>query len=192
MISKSPDVSGISGITSTAENRRLASSARGYRADKKRTYTTTKTGERINIDLGWSENIAELLEATEVVYSNAEMSCNSRLQSERFDYYINLHYRSFTAADLCQAKIEEITPHDSEIRRIVSRLNDRSDSLHVDKPVYDQLVSLRNTTGDILNLLKRRRDTLNCQTGKIRDKIRDECGTRGRDWYDRLKERSGK
>lgn len=179
-------------IQSSEQNKRLASNARTYRSHKKRSFSTIKSGETINVDLSWSENLAELLEATEIVYSNAEMNCNRRLLSERFDYYINLHYRSFTAADLCHAKLEEIRPHDADIRRIISRLNDRNDFLRVDKNTYDQLISLRNTTGDICNLLKQRRDRLNQQTGIIRDKIRDECGQRGRDWYNRLMERSGK
>ncbi len=179
-------------IQSSEQNKRLASNARTYRSHKKRSFSTIKSGETINVDLSWSENLAELLEATEIVYSNAEMNCNRRLLSERFDYYINLHYRSFTAADLCHAKLEEIRPYDTEIRRIISRLNDRNDFLRVDKNTYDQLISLRNTTGDICNLLKQRRDRLNQQTGIIRDKIRDECGQRGRDWYSRLMERAGK
>ncbi len=179
-------------IQSSEQNKRLASNARTYRSNKRRTFSTIKSGETINVDLSWSENLAELLEATEIVYSNAEMNCNRRLISERFDYYINLHYRSFTAADLCHAKLEEIRPYDAEIRKIISRLNDRNDFLRVDKNTYEQLVSLRNTTGDICNLLKQRRDRLNQQTGIIRDKIRDECGQRGRDWYNRLMERAGK
>lgn len=179
-------------VQSSEQNKKLVNNARKYRSHKKRTFSAIQSGETINIDLSWSEDLAELLEATEIVYSNAEMNCNRRLVSARFDYYINLHYRSFTAADLCHAKLEEIYPHANEIRRIVSRLNDRNDFLRVDKDTYDQLVSLRNTVGDICTLLKQRRDRLNQQTGIIRDKIRDECGQRGMDWYTRLIERSRK
>ena len=179
-------------IVSSEKNKKLASDARSYRKKKKRSYTTVYSNETINIDLGWSENLAELLEATEIIYTNAEMNCRKKLLSERFDYYINLHFRSFTAADLCHAKLEEISPHDREYRKIVSRLNDKNDFLRVDKATYDQLVSLRNTTGDICNLLKQRRDQLNIQTGLIRDKIRDECGKRGKDWYDKLMAKVGK
>ncbi|MEY8330827.1 hypothetical protein AALB81_16140 [Lachnospiraceae bacterium 48-33] len=174
------------------QNKRLASNARTYYSHKKRTFSTVQSGETINIDLSWSENLTELLEATEIVYSNTEMNCNMHLVSERFDYYINLHYRSFTAADLCHAKLDEIRPYDSELKKIISRLNDRNDFLRVDKNTYDQLISLRNTIGDICNLLKQRRDRLNQQTGIIRDKIRAECGQRGKEWYNRLMERAGK
>jgi len=179
-------------VQSSEQNKRLASNARTYHSHKKRTFSTVQSGKTINIDLSWSENLAEILEATEIVYSNAEMNFNRRLVSERFDYHINLHYRSFTVADLCYAKLEEIRPDDTELRKIISRLNDRNDFLRVDKNTYDQLISLCNTTGDICNFLKQRRDRLNQQTGIIRDKIRDECGQPGRDWYARLMERAGK
>ena len=141
------------------------------------------------MDLSWSENLAELLEATEVVYTNAQMNCNRRLVSERFDYYINLHYRSFTAADLCYAKREEILPCYIQVKKVLDRLKDRNDPLRVDKESYNQLVQLRNTMGSICALLKERVGTLNHQTKVLKDKIRDECGQRGRAWYDRLEAR---
>ncbi len=172
------------------QQRKMVSEVRNYRATKKRTYATIKSNETINIDLSWSENLAELLEATEVVYTNAEMNCNRRLVSEKFNYYINLHYRSFTAADLCHAKKEEISTHLNDLKKIISRLNDRSDFLCVDKATYDQLISLRGNMYDVTEYLKNRRDMLNRQTATIRDKIRDECGERGQRWYRELMERA--
>lgn len=179
-------------VQASPQQRRMISEARNYHARKKRVYTTVSSNESIGIDLSWSENLAELLEATEVVYTNAEMSCNRRLVSERFNYYRNLHYRSFTAADLCHAKREEIWSHLSNLRKIVARLNDRSDSLRVDRTTYDQLIALRSTMYDLVDYLGKRRDMLNIQTATIRDKIRNECGERGQRWYNELMQRAGK
>lgn len=174
-------------VQSSDTQKHLVKEARSYTSRKRRTYNTPK--EAINVDLSWSENLAELLEATEVVYTNAQMNCDRRLTSERFDYYINLHYRSFTAADLCYAKREEILPCYAQVKKIVERLKDRNDSLRVDKESFNQLIQLRNTMGSICSLLKERVTTLNRQTKVLKDKIRDECGQRGRAWYDRLEER---
>lgn len=179
-------------VQASPQQKKMVSEARNYRATKKRTYSTIKSNETINVDLSWSENLAELLEATEVVYTNAELNCNRRLVSEKFNYYINLHYRSFTAADLCHAKREEIMGHLNDLRKIISRLNDRSDFLRVDKSTYDQLVSLRSNMYDVTEYLGKRRDMLNKQTGTIRDKIKNECGERGLRWYRELMERAGK
>ena len=179
-------------ISSSEQNKRLASNARTYRSYQKRSFSTSKVGETIQIDLSWSENLAELLEATEIVYSNAQMNCNRRLTLDRFHYYVHLHYRSFTAADLCHAKLEEIRPYNENLKKIILRLRDRNDSLKVDKNTYNQLISLRNTMGDICNILRQRRDQLNQQTAIIRDKIKAECGERGLIWYNNLMERAGK
>lgn len=179
-------------VQASPEQKKMVSEARNYRAAKKRTYTAIKSNEIISVDLSWSENLAELLEATEVVYTNAELNCNRKLVSEKFNYYINLHYRSFTAADLCHAKRDEIITHLDDLKKIISRLNDRSDFLRVDKATYDQLVSLRSNMYDVTDYLGKRRDMLNKQTGTIRDKVKDECGDRGLRWYRELMERAGK
>lgn len=174
------------------QQRKLVSEAKSYSTNKRRIYSTVQSNEKINIDLSWSENLAELIEATEVVYTNAEMNCGRRLVSERFNYYINLHYRSFTAADLCHAKREEIMVHLNDLKRVISRLNDRSDFLRVDKSTYSQLIALRSNMYDLTDFLAKRRDTLNKQTATIRDKIKNECGERGQRWYSELMERAGK
>lgn len=179
-------------VQSSPQQKKMVSEARSYRASKRRTYTAIKSNETISVDLSWSENLAELLEATEVVYTNAELNCGRRLVSEKFNYYINLHYRSFTATDLCHAKRDEILVHLNELKKIISRLNDRSDFLRVDKSTYDQLVALRSNMYEVTDYLGKRRDMLNKQTGTIRDKIKNECGERGQRWYRDLMERAGK
>lgn len=182
--------SGDARVQSTEQNRRLVSNAKRYNSDKRRSYRNQRSGEVINFDLSWSENLAELLEATEVVYSNAQMNCKNKMESERFHYYINLHYRSFTAADLCHAKLQEILPYEAQIREIVAKVN--KGDIIVDKASKDQMISLRNTLGDLCVLLKKRRDSLNDQTKIIRENIKRDCGERGQDWYNNLMERSGK
>lgn len=179
-------------VQASPQQKKMVSEARSYHASKKRTYTTVKPNETISVDLSWSDNLAELLEATEVVYTNAELNCGRRLASEKFNYYINLHYRSFTVADLCHVKREEILVHLNDLRKIIARLNDRSDFLRVDKSTYDQLVALRNNMYDVTDYLGKRRDMLNKQTGTIRDKIKNECGERGQRWYQDLMGRAGK
>ena len=179
-------------VQASPQQKKMVSEAKTYRATKKRTFSAVQSGEQISIDLSWSENLAELLEATEVVYSNAELNCNRRMVSERFNYYINLHYRSFTAADLCHAKREEIMTSLNNLRKIISRLNDRSDFLRVDKASYDQLIALRSSMYDLTEYLGKRRDLLNKQTAVIREKIKNECGERGQRWYLELMERAGK
>ncbi len=80
----------------------------------------------------------------------------------------------------------------NNLRKIISRLNDRSDFLRVDKASYDQLIALRGSMYNLTEYLGKRRDLLNKQTAVIREKIRNECGDRGQRWYQELMERAGK
>ena len=80
----------------------------------------------------------------------------------------------------------------NNLRKIISRLNDRSDFLSVDKASYDQLIALRSSMYNLTEYLGKRRDLLNKQTAVIREKIRNECGDRGQRWYQELMERAGK
>ena len=80
----------------------------------------------------------------------------------------------------------------NNLREIISRLNDRSDFLRVDKASYDHLTALRSSMYDLTEYLGKRRDLLNKQTAVIREKIKNECGERGQRWYLELMERTGK
>ncbi len=176
-------------VQSTPQQKKMVSDVRTYQQRRRKTVNTQNQREQISIDLSWSDNLSELLEATEVVYSNAQMNCNRRLESARFQYYINLHFRSFTAADLCHEKVEQMYPHYNYINSIIKRFNDRSDSLRVSKEEYTQIVQIKDTMKSVISILTLRRDELNQQTGVLRDKIRDECGSGGAAWYQKLMER---
>lgn len=175
----------------TAQQKDMVCHVRRYQQTRRRNYTAANR-ETVSIDLSWSENLAELIDATEVVYTNAELNCRQPLVSARFDYYIKLHFRSFTAADLCHNKLEEIRPHYDQINRLIRRLNDRNDPLRVSREEYQQIIQIKDVMKNILAFLRSRRDSLNAQTGIIRDKIRDECGQRGNVWYQNLMNRSGR
>lgn len=172
------------------EEKRLVSEVRNFQKEQYRGRSFRASEKDIHIDLSWSKDLAELLEQTNVVYSNAQMNCNRPLLSERFSYYCGLHYRSFTAADLCYAKKQEILPHERQLRSLVKDIQEKK--LYVDPQTKQTLISLRNKTGDIIALLGKRTDQLNHQTGMLRDKIRNECGERGKIWYNGIIARSGK
>ena len=46
----------------------------------------------------------------------------------------------------------------NNLRKIISRLNDRSDFLRVDKASYDQLIALRGSMYNLTEYLGKRRD----------------------------------
>lgn len=174
------------------EHREYVKKTRQVEETVKKRYRPIGGQQEIVLDMAWSNNLYDLLEATEIVYTNAQMNCNSTLVRERFSYYINLHYRSFTAADLCHAKLQEIYKARNNINGLLTNLTDKSNPLRVSEADFQQLVRARNSLNDLCRFLENRRDSLNVQTGTIRDKIRDECGSKGKQWYDSLMERAGK
>ncbi len=179
-------------VTSSPQQKQFISDVNAYQRTRKKTLQPIQSSsgtEIISFDFSWSDDLQELMEATEVLYTNAQMNCNRRLDSERFHYYTNLHFRSFIAADLCHAKIGEMRPCYDRVNLTLKRLNDRSDPLRVSKEDYNQIVRIKDSIKALIAFLSERVSSLNVQTGILRDKIRDECGTGGRKWYDSLMER---
>lgn len=176
----------------SSEHRQRVSTTRKVAKEVKRSFHSLDGRQEITLDMSWSSDLADLIEATEIVYTNAEMNCKSRLSSERFAYYINLHYRSFTAADLCHAKLQELYKAKKELGGLLYKLNDKTNPLRVSKSDYSQLSQALNAVKELISYLEMRRDNLNIQTGLIRDKIKVECGSRGEKWYYDLMERAQK
>ena len=176
----------------SSEHRQRVSTTRKVAKEVKRSFHSIEGRQEITLDMSWSSDLADLIEATEIVYTNAEMNCKSRLSSERFTYYINLHYRSFTAADLCHAKLQELYKAKKELGGLLYKLNDKTNPLRVSKSDYSQLSQALNAVKELISYLEMRRDNLNIQTGLIRDKIKVECGSRGEKWYYELMERAKK
>lgn len=173
-------------IEISAETKRTVDRIRPYQGKRK---TVVKTPNKtVEIYLGWSNQLRELLEATDIVYSNAEMTGRNIMNKNRFHYYCNLHFRSHLADSLCRQKKDEIKPEYTKINELIKRLNDKSDPLRVSKNDYNQIVAVKDAMKMVLNLLSERSNRLSIQTGTIRDKIGQECGKRGYEWWLKRKE----
>lgn len=142
----------------------------------------------VSIDLLCFKDLSDLLKATDIVYSNAEMTGKNRMNESLFRYYCRLHYRSHLADQLCRQKSEEIFSEFSNVNALIVRLNDKNDPLRVPKNQYDQIIRIKDLMKNALNLLKERSKRLSIQTGIIRDKIGEECGARGHEWWLERKE----
>ena len=138
---------------------------------------------QITINMRWADDLPELLQQTDLLYSNVMLTCNKKLNSERFRYYNNLYYRSFTAADLSHLKGKEIEAClNNEIDPLFKRLKDPKDPAHLQKSDYNQLCEIAKNMRNIKKFLFDRRDKLNRQTAVIRHKIGIECGPGGHAW----------
>ena len=177
-------------VNLSSERKQMVRGARNYQGSRRSSYRTKNQQETISIDMNWVDDLAELIEATEVVYTNAEMNCNRRLQSEKFQYYCHLHFRSFTAADLCHERADMMKRVYDDINKTILRLKSAKGSQRVSEEDYSKIIEIKNVMKTIIPFLYKRCDELNLQTRVLKLKIRDECGNGGREWYERLESRA--
>ena len=137
----------------------------------------------VSIDLLCFKDLSDLLKATDIVYSNAEMTGQNRMNESLFHYYCRLHYRSHLADQLCRQKYGEVSSEFSKVNALIVRLNDKNDPLRVPKNQYDQIIRIKDLMKNIRNLLDERSKRLAIQTGILRDQIGRECGGRGHEWW---------
>ena len=150
----------------------------------------TNDQRKLTLNLRWSESLGDLLEATNIVYSNAELVGKDRMNESRFHYYCKLHFRSHMADQLCRDKIYEIQHEYDKVESLIKTLNDRSNPLRLPKDEYSQVITIGKVMRMSLKLLRDRSKFLAIQTGTIRDKIGQECGKRGHDWWLERKKKS--
>ena len=171
----------------TSEAKKYIDAAKIYSASPRKTFQRSSSSPQVSLDMSWADDLPALLQQTDMLYSNVMLTCNKELSSARFNYYNKLYYRSFTAADLCHAKGQEIQHCiRSQIDPLFKRLKNPKDPLRLQKTDYDQLCVIAKNMHDIQNFLFSRRDQLNRQTAVIRDKIGAECGPGGAAWRRRI------
>ena len=149
-------------------------------ADKKQvTVEPTNNRSTLSIDLSCFKNLSDLLKATDIVYSNAELNGKNRMNESRFHYYCRLHFRSHMADQYCRQKKEEIKTEYTNVNNLIVQLK----ALGVSKDQHDQIIKIKDLMKNTIALLNERSARLASQTGTIRDKIGSECGQRGYEWW---------
>lgn len=140
---------------------------------------------------------ARMGEASENLERNIAHELREHHGARKFERYCSLHYRSAQAAACMYDEVGQIQQAINGIDRLIrsgGRGNRGSGGgrngagvanvsvrdLRAAKAIY---VELRRT-------LLERKNELFVQTAQLRDKIRDECGERGRQWYARLQQRT--
>lgn len=132
------------------------------------------------VDVSWIDSCNKILRVSNTLDNNLSYYKRKNLETSKFQYYANLHYRSMIAADISYAEYEKIDKSFREINQFIVRMKSRPEfrgsyktQVHEQK---DQIKLLRNFC---LN----RVHNMNHQTGELRDKIGSECGERGKEWW---------
>lgn len=123
-------------------------------------------------------------EATRTRLLDQEARVNRRLQvamqTYQFEELKALHRQSYQTADLVYAQLQQARSASNSLGYAISgSAGSTAAAVRRDKVVIDSFVN--QYYSDVLRL--------NRATGSLRDKIRDNCGTAGRNWYNDLMRR---
>lgn len=132
------------------------------------------------IDVSWLDSCNKILSVSNTLDNNLAYYGRKNLETSKFQYYANLHFRSMVAADIVYSEYKKIDESFTEINKFIVRMKSRSEfrgnyktQVHGQK---DQIKSIRNF---YLN----RVHNMNHETEVLRDKIGAECGERGKRWW---------
>lgn len=132
------------------------------------------------IDVSWVDSCNKILKVSNTLDNNLAYYGRRNLETSKFQYYANLHFRSMLAADFVYSEYRKIDRSFSEINAFIVRMKSRPEfrgnyktQVHGQK---DQIKSIREIC------LNRVHD-MNHKTEILRDKIGSECGERGRKWW---------
>lgn len=132
------------------------------------------------IDTSWLDSCNKILRVSNTLNNNLTYYGHKNLETSKFQYYANLHFRSMIAANIVYSEYEKIDKSFTEINNFIVRMKSHPEfrgnyktQVHGQK---DQIKSIRNLS---LNQVH----SMNHETAILRDKIGSECGERGRKWW---------
>ncbi|WP_323090092.1 hypothetical protein [Allobaculum sp. JKK-2023] len=145
---------------------------------------TTLKAANLEIDTAWMDSSRKIMEITSNLDKNIQWYIDKNLNRAKFNYYISLHYRSFSAADIFYTK--QFVPVCESYQKITELIDF---SYKYGNQTGVSIENLKETQNILESVRKRslaHLHQLNNQTRKLKFKIRDECGQRGRNWYESI------
>jgi len=157
----------------------------------------------------WHSKRVELKRTIEEHRKNIERHIYEAQESYDFVFLVDLHYSSHRVADEAYKCLNDARASIDSLERCIEKINTSKDnfksqldgastetrkhclaeirSLHEFKEnVIEDLKTVTTQRNDFFSELKR----LNEQTRNLKEAIRDRCGNRGWDWYERLEQRT--
>ncbi len=136
------------------------------------------------VDTAWIDSISKVMSVSNTLQKNLEMQQKKRLSTNKFHYYVGLHFRSMKAANLVHKEFSNVDHSYREINQLL--LSIKNGKTHVSKQEKNDYWNIKELIKETRRVLLERVHQLNYQTGQLRDKIRDECGQRGKDWHAKI------
>ena len=148
------------------------------------TIRSVEQTKNLNIDLSWIANLQSNLETANTLKKNLEIQERTRLNQSKFHYYTSLHFRSMIAADFVHAEYDKAATSLNQIGKVIVSVAKKE--IRVSNDQYNELIATKDLVKKARDLLLNYVQELNHKTHSFKIKIRDECGDRGREWFDKM------
>jgi len=167
------------------------------------------SGEERDARERWERKRVQVQRSVEEHRRQIEEHIAEAQQSYDFHFLTSMHHSSFIVADAAYRLLVDARTSLTGIGKMIVATKEKRDSLEKDiKATKDRTkkMTLRADLKEVTELrkgffndkdrVKEQRDSLhsevkrlNAQTSELKHFIRDRCGRRGNEWYDRLEER---
>ena len=128
----------------------------------------------------WLDSYKQVLSISNMLEKNLQEQKNRLLSSAKFQYYVNLHFRSMIAADITYKEYKSVDESFREINQLL--LSIKNGKIKVNRDTKNELFRVKDKTKELHNILLNRVHQLNRQTEEFKKKIGSECGERGKRW----------
>lgn len=150
----------------------------------KRIIENAKKKGYIKASITWTERFQEFTEVSNTLYRNLEYENSKKLKADKFHRYTNLHFRSVILGNLAYQDYMDSKKVRDEISDLLVAIGKKQ--IQIEATEKRNLYNVKDTCVKTTRYLYDRMIAIQNETGYLRDKIRDECGKRGKKWYAKL------
>ena len=135
----------------------------------------------IKASTAWTERFQELTNVSYTLNKNLEYENQRRLANDKFHRYTSLHFRSFIMSNIAYSDYIDSKKVRDEISNLLVAIG--KGEVRVSPHDKKELYNIKDVCVKTTKCLYERMVSIQTKTGILRDKIRDECGKRGIEWY---------
>lgn len=135
----------------------------------------------IKTNIEWTNRFQELNEVSYTLEKNLEYENSKKLNADKFHRYANLHFRSMIIGNLAYEDYISSKKVRDELGSLLVDIGKKK--VYVNSKEKKKLYDIKDTAVKTTKYLYERMISIQNETGNLRDKIRDECGSRGKEWY---------
>ena len=135
----------------------------------------------IKASTAWTDRFHELTNVSNTLNRNLEYENSRKLAADKFHRYTSLHFRSVILGNIAYTDYIASKKVRDEIGELLVSIG--KGQVRTSSTEKRELYNIKDTCVKTTKYLYDRMVSIQEKTGKLRDKIRDECGQRGKEWY---------